>query len=65
LSQVLDRGSQSVARGAARCSLQVRARGAQAVARGATTLPLLEKNNSADVQRKRVNIAGFICTVAR
>jgi hypothetical protein len=34
-SQVLDRGAQVVARGAARCALQVLDRGAQAVTRGA------------------------------
>jgi hypothetical protein len=30
----------------------------------APTLSQQEKNNSADVQRGRVNISGFICTVA-
>jgi hypothetical protein len=35
------------------------------VARGAAMLPQQEKNNSADVQRGRVNITGFICTEAR
>jgi hypothetical protein len=30
----------------------------------AATLPQQEKNNSADVHRERVNISGFICTVA-
>jgi hypothetical protein len=65
LSQVLDRGAQAVARGAARCASQVLDRGAKAVARGAATLPQQEKNKSADVQRNRVNITGFIYTLAR
>jgi hypothetical protein len=30
----------------------------------ATTLSQQEKNNSADVQRERVNVSGFIFTVA-
>jgi hypothetical protein len=30
----------------------------------AATLPRQEKNNSADVQRGRVNISGFIYTIA-
>jgi hypothetical protein len=59
-SQVYDHGVQAVARGGARCSSQVLDRGAQAAARGATTLSQQEKNNSADVQRKRVNITDFI-----
>jgi hypothetical protein len=50
---VLGRGAQAVARGAVRCASQVLARGAQAVARSAATLPQQEKNNSADVKRKR------------
>jgi hypothetical protein len=55
-AQVLGRGAQAVARGAARCASQVLGRGAQAFARGAATLPQQEKNNSADVQRSKVNI---------
>jgi hypothetical protein len=39
-------------------------RGAQAAARGDAALPQQEKNKSADVQRNRENITGFICTVA-
>jgi hypothetical protein len=35
-----------------------------AKAGSAATLPQQEKNNSADVQRGKVNITGFICTVA-
>ena len=42
---------------------QVLDRGAQADVRGTATLLKLEKNNSANVQRKRVNITGFICAV--
>jgi hypothetical protein len=57
-AQVLDRGAQAAARGAACYALQVLVRGA--VARGAATLLQQEKNNSADVQRSRVNITGFI-----
>jgi hypothetical protein len=30
----------------------------------AATLPQQEKNNSADVQRGRADISGFICTAA-
>jgi hypothetical protein len=45
--------------------LQVLDRGAQAIARGAATLSHQEKNNSANVQRNRVNITGFICAVVR
>jgi hypothetical protein len=41
----------------ATCSLQF----AEA---SAATLPQQEKNYSADVQRGKVNITGFICTVA-
>jgi hypothetical protein len=36
----------------------------QAVARGAATLLQQEKSNSGDVQRKRLNITGFVCTVS-
>jgi hypothetical protein len=36
----------------------------QAAARGAATLRQHEKKNSADLQRKRENITGFICSVA-
>jgi hypothetical protein len=43
---------------------QVFDRGAQAVARGAAKLSQQEINNSADAQRKRVNITGSICAVA-
>jgi hypothetical protein len=60
-SQVLGRGAQAYARGAA----LVLDRGAQAVFRGAAALPQQEQNNSADLQQHRVNITGFICTVAR
>jgi hypothetical protein len=63
--QVLDCGAQALVRGAARCTLQERDCGAQAVARGTVALSQQQKNNSGDVQRKRVNINGFICTVAR
>jgi hypothetical protein len=38
---------------------------AVAKAGSAATLPQQQKNNSADVQRGRVNITGFIYTVAR
>jgi hypothetical protein len=62
---MLGRGAQVAARGAARCALQVLDRGAQAVSRGAATLPQQEMNNSADVQRNKVNIAVFICIAAR
>jgi hypothetical protein len=31
----------------------------------AATLPQQEKNDSVNVQRGKVNISGFICTVAR
>jgi hypothetical protein len=65
MSQVPDCGAQAVARSAARCASQVLDRGAQAVARGAAMLSPQEENNSSDVQRHRVNTAGFICTVAR
>jgi hypothetical protein len=64
-SQVLDRCAQAVACGPARCASQVRDRGVQAKARGAATLMQHEKNSWADVQRSRVNITGFIYTVAR
>jgi hypothetical protein len=40
------------------CSLQFTKAGS------AATLSQQEKNNSADLQRGRVNITGFICTVA-
>jgi hypothetical protein len=56
LSQVLNRGAQAVARSAAPCAAQVRDRGTLDVARSAATLPQQEKSNSADVQRRRVNI---------
>jgi hypothetical protein len=65
LSQVLDHDVQAAARGAARCAPQIFYRGYQAVARGAATLPQQEKNNLVDVQRSRVQITGFICTVVR
>jgi len=39
---------------------QVIDRGAQAVSRGAATLSQQEKYNSADVQRRKVTITGFI-----
>jgi hypothetical protein len=58
--QVLDRGAQAVARGAARCASQVLGRGAQAFDLNAATLSQQEMNNSADVQRSRVTITGFI-----
>jgi hypothetical protein len=64
-SQVLDRGAQAAARGAARCLSQAHDRGAQAVAHGAATLPQQENINSADEQRSRANITGFIRTVER
>jgi hypothetical protein len=63
VSQVLDRGAQAAARVSSRCASQVLDRGAQGLAHGAATLPQQEKNNSADVQRNRANIASFICTV--
>jgi hypothetical protein len=59
--QVLDRGAQAVANARLRYTLD---RGAQAYARSAATLPRQEKYNSADVQRNRANITGFISTVA-
>jgi hypothetical protein len=66
LTQIPDRGVQAVSRGAARCASQVLGRGAQAVSRGAAALPQQEKNNSADLQRKKkLNITGFICSAAR
>jgi hypothetical protein len=40
-AQILDRGAQAVARGAARCASQVLDRSAQAVARGAAVLSLV------------------------
>jgi hypothetical protein len=63
--QVLGRGAQADACGAARCVSQVFDRGAFSIARCSATLSLHEKNNSVDVQRNRVNITGFICTVER
>jgi hypothetical protein len=51
--QVLGRGTQAVARGAARCLSQVLVRGAQAVARGAATLSQQEKSKSEDLQRRK------------
>jgi hypothetical protein len=65
LSQVLHRGAQAAARGGVRCASQVIDRGTQAAARSTATLPQQEKSNSADLQRSRVNMNGFICTVAR
>jgi len=65
LSQVLNSGAQAVARGAARCLSEVLDRDARVVACGAATLLQQEKNNSVDVQRNRLNITGFICTVVR
>jgi hypothetical protein len=59
------RGAQGVARGATYCLSQELDRCAKAVAPGAATLPQQEKSNSADVQRSRINITGFICTEAR
>jgi hypothetical protein len=64
-SQVPVRGAQAVARGATYFLSQELDRCAKAVARGAATLSQQEKSNSADVQRSRANIAGFICTEAR
>jgi hypothetical protein len=65
LPQVLDRAAQTAARGDSRCASHLLDRGAQAVARGAVALSQQEKNNSVDVQRKRINITCFICTQAR
>jgi hypothetical protein len=65
LSKVLDHCAQAITRDAAHCASQVRDRGVQAAALGAATLMQQEKNNSADVQRSRVHISGFICTVVR
>jgi hypothetical protein len=45
--------------------LQVLDRGAQAVAWGVAMLPRQKKSNSADLQRGRTTITGFICTVAK
>ena len=45
MSQVLDRGAQAVARGAARCASQVLGRVTQALARGAATQSQQEKIN--------------------
>jgi hypothetical protein len=61
LSQVLGRGAQAAARGANRFAPQVLDRGAQAVAHGAATPLQQEKNNSADLQRRRVNISRRFC----
>jgi hypothetical protein len=47
LTQVLDRGTEAVARGAALCASQVLDRGAQAVARDAAMLSQQEKSNPA------------------
>jgi hypothetical protein len=55
----------AIARGAALYAPQILDRGAQAAARGAATMPQHEKKNSADVQRNRVNITGFTCSVER
>jgi hypothetical protein len=60
LPQVLDRSALAVARSAARCVSQVLDRGAQAVSHGTATFSQQEKNNSADVQRRRESITGFI-----
>jgi hypothetical protein len=50
---------------ASHCLSQVLDRGAQAVARGAATLSQRKKSNSVVFQRKRLSIAGFICTMAK
>jgi hypothetical protein len=65
LSQVIDRGAQVVASGAARCASQVLAHGARVVARGAATQSQQEKSNSEDVQRSGVNFTGCIYSVPR
>jgi hypothetical protein len=80
LSKVTDRGAQAVSCGGARCAsreldrgaqansrgaAQVSGRGSQAVARGAAALSQQKKNNTADVQRNRTSIIGFICTMDR
>jgi hypothetical protein len=65
LSQLLDRGAQAVARGAARCFSQALDLGAQVVTRGAATLLQQEKSDSEDFQRSRVNITDCICKVER
>jgi hypothetical protein len=56
--------AQAIASAAARCASQALGRGAQAVARGAAMLPQKKKSNSVEAQRSRVNIAGFVYTVA-
>jgi hypothetical protein len=63
LSQVLDRGAQALARGAARCAPQVLDRVSQAAARGAATLPQQKKSNSKNIQRSRIYVTVFICTL--
>jgi hypothetical protein len=60
LPQVLGHSALAVARSAARCASQVLDRGAQAVAHDTATFSQQAKNNSAGVQRSRVNITGFI-----
>jgi RES domain-containing protein len=61
----LDRKAQAFASGAARCLSQVLDIGTHAAGRVTATLSQQEKNNTADLQRNRVNISGFTCTVAR
>jgi hypothetical protein len=63
--EMLCRGATAAARSAARCAPQLLDRGAQAAARSIATLPLQEKNTTAYVRRSTLNIAGFICKVAR
>jgi hypothetical protein len=63
VSQVLDRGTEAVTRGAARCASHVLHRGAQAGAQ--TGAAASGEEHSADEQRSRVNITSFICTEAR
>jgi hypothetical protein len=58
-SRVLDRGAKAVARDVARCCSQVLDRGAKVVA-AAAMLSQQEKNNSADVQRKRENFTRML-----
>jgi hypothetical protein len=62
---VLKRCAQAVARGTARCVLQERDRSVQAVACGAATLSQQEKNDSADVQRSRVYITGYLKCIGK
>jgi hypothetical protein len=64
-SQVLDRGAKAVARGAAHCASQVLDRGDRAATRGAATLSQQKEINSADVQRKGLDIIGFMCAKAK